>query len=72
MDFEGFRDLIDAIGGVEFDVPTRMYYTDPKQNLEIDLYPGKQLLDGKKAEMFMRFRQNNDGTGYAEGDIGRM
>jgi len=70
--FEGFRELIDAIGGVEFDVPARMYYTDPKQDLKIDLYPGKQLLDGKKAEMFMRFRQNDDGTGYAEGDIGRM
>lgn len=72
VNFEGFRNLIDAIGGVEADVPMRMYYTDPEQNLRIDLFPGKQILDGRKAEMFMRFRQNNDGTGYAEGDIGRI
>lgn len=72
LNFDGFRQLIDAIGGVEFNVPFRMYYTDPVQDLVIDLYPGKQVLNGEKAEMFMRFRQNNDGTGYVEGDIGRL
>lgn len=70
--FKGFRELIDAIGGVEVDVPFRMYYTDPAQNLVIDLRQGKQLLDGKHAEMFMRFRYNNDGTGYKNGDIDRI
>jgi len=72
LSFAGFRELIDAIGGVEITVPMRMYYTDPQQNLVIDLSPGKQVLDGRKAEMFMRFRQNNDGSGYPDGDIGRM
>lgn len=71
VSFKGFRDLIDAIGGVEVDVPMRMYYTDPYQNLTIDLYPGEQLLDGRRAEMFMRFRKNLDGSGYPDGDIGR-
>ena len=71
VSFKGFRNLIDVIGGVEVDVPMRMYYTDPVQNLTIDLWPGKQLLDGRHAEMFMRFRQNNDGTGYKNGDIER-
>lgn len=71
VSFKGFRDLIDVIGGVEIEVPMRMYYTDPVQNLTIDLWPGKQLLDGRHAEMFMRFRQNNDGTGYKNGDIER-
>lgn len=71
VSFKGFRNLIDLIGGVEINVPMRMYYTDPTQNLVIDLQPGKQLLDGKKAEMFMRFRQNLDGTGYPNADIGR-
>ncbi len=71
VSFKGFRDLIDVIGGVEINVPMRMYYTDPVQNLTIDLYPGTQLLDGRRAEMFMRFRQNNDGTGYKNGDIER-
>lgn len=71
VSFKAFRELIDAIGGVEVDVPIRMYYTDPVQNLVIDLRPGKQLLDGRHAEMFMRFRKNNDGTGYKNGDIDR-
>ncbi len=70
--FDGFRKLIDVIGGVELDVPIRMKYNDPEQNLVIDLQPGRQILDGKKAEMFIRFRRNNDGTGYADGDIGRI
>ncbi len=72
VSFKAFRELIDVIGGVEVDVPMRMYYTDPYQDLTIDLYPGTQVLDGKKAEMFMRFRKNNDGTGYPNGDIDRM
>lgn len=70
--FKGFRDIIDAIGGVEIEVPMRMYYTDPVQNLTIDLRKGKQTLNGKQAEMFMRFRQNNDGSGYPDGDVGRV
>lgn len=70
--FDGFTDIIDALGGVTVDVPIRMNYTDPVQNLVIDLQPGKQKLDGEHAQMFMRFRKNNDGTGYADGDIGRI
>ncbi len=72
VSFNAFRQLIDAIGGVEVDVPFRMYYTDPVQNLTIDLYPGKRVLTGKQSEMFMRFRYNNDGTGYRNGDIDRI
>lgn len=70
--FDGFNDVIDAMGGVKIDVPIRMYYTDPVQNLTIDLQPGKQTLNGEEAQMFMRFRQNNDGTGYTNGDVDRL
>lgn len=70
--FDGFMDVIDAIGGVKVDVPVRMYYTDPVQGLTIDLQPGPQKLDGEEAHMFMRFRQNNDGTGYVNGDMDRI
>lgn len=72
VSFKAFRNIIDALGGVEIDVPMRMYYTDPVQNLTIDLYPGKQQLSGKQAEMFMRFRKNNNGTGYPNGDVDRI
>lgn len=72
VSFKAFRELIDIIGGVEVNVPIRMLYNDPYQDLKIDLLPGPQLLDGRKAEMFMRFRQNSDGSGYANGDIDRI
>ncbi len=70
--FDGFIDVIDALGGVKVDVPVRMNYTDPVQGLVIDLQPGMQRLDGEEAQMFMRFRQNNDGTGYQNGDTDRI
>ncbi len=72
IDFDGFIEIIDAIGGVRVDVPIRMNYTDPVQGLTIDLEPGLQRLDGEKAHMFMRFRQNNNGTGYKNGDTDRI
>ncbi|MBO5408485.1 MAG: LCP family protein [Clostridia bacterium] len=64
---EGFRNIIDTLGGVWIDVPIRMYYSDPEQDLYIDLQPGFQLLDGNKAEQFTRFR-----SGYANADLGRI
>ena len=64
---DGFRRIIDTLEGVWLDVPIRMYYTDPDQGLYIDLQPGYQLLDGKKAEQFCRFR-----SGYANADLGRI
>lgn len=72
INFKAFRELIDAIGGVDVEVPFRMYYHDPVQNFTIDLLPGMQHLDGRRAEMFIRFRQNDDGSGYKNGDIERL
>ncbi|MBS7297917.1 MAG: LCP family protein [Eubacteriales bacterium] len=63
---EAFRNAIDALDGIEFDVPRRMYYTDPAQDLYIDLQPGLQVLDGNKAEQLVRFRK------YPGGDIDRV
>jgi len=58
--------LADALGGVEVDVPKRMYYVDNAQNLYIDLYPGRQVLKGELLEGFLRFRNDE------MGDLGRM
>ena len=73
---EGFIKLVDAIGGITFDVPIDMDYDDTSQDLHIHLKAGEQLLDGDKAEQLVRFRHNNDGTSYPEeygdNDIGRM
>ena len=72
FDLAGFRYLIDSIGGVEFDVPMRMKYSDPSQNLYIDLQPGLQVLDGDKAEQLLRFRKDNYNRGYRRGDLERI
>ena len=67
-----FQQIIDCIGGVYFNVPIYMYYDDPEQDLHISLAPGYQLLNGYQCEQVVRFRQNNDGTGYPNGDLGRI
>ena len=72
VDLEGFVDLIDALGGVDFEVPYNMNYEDPTQNLSIHVQKGMQHLDGKTAVGVVRWRKNNDGTGYSSGDIGRI
>lgn len=63
----GFRDVIDAVGGVYYDVPQDMDYDDPYQDLHIHLKKGYQLLDGDKAEQYVRCRSI-----YSTGDIGRV
>lgn len=76
VDTEALKALVDAIGGVYFDVPIDMKYTDKKQGLYINLKAGYQLLDGDKAEQVVRFRHNQDGTTYSyeygDNDTGRM
>ncbi|KYH34497.1 transcriptional regulator LytR [Clostridium tepidiprofundi DSM 19306] len=73
IDYAGFRELIDAIGGVDMKINRNMYYDDPTQNLHIHFKKGTVVhLNGKKAEEFVRWRKNNDNTGLANGDIGRI
>lgn len=66
VDLDAFRKIVDAIGGVEVDVPQNMFYEDPYQDLYINLKKGPQLLDGDKAEQLVRFRS------YPMGDIARV
>ncbi len=66
----GFIQLVNTIGGVNFDVPYYMNYDDPTQNLHIHFSPGMQYLNGYDAIKVVRWRQNNDGTNY--GDIARI
>ena len=76
IDTDAIIEVVDAIGGVTFDVPIDMDYDDPAQDLHIHLKAGEQLIDGEKAEQLLRFRHNNDGTSYpseyGDNDIGRM
>lgn len=57
LDIDTIKAIIDKLGGVYFDVPAKLRYRDPVQNLNIDLEKGYQLLDGDKTEQLLRFRK---------------
>ncbi|SDZ90708.1 LCP family protein [Selenomonas ruminantium] len=65
---KSFKKIIDAIGGIDIDVPKRMHYEDPWDDdggLIIDFQPGMQHMDGAKAVTYVRYRDE-------EGDLGRI
>lgn len=65
---KSFKKVIDAIGGIDIDVPKRMHYEDPWDDdggLLIDFQPGMQHMDGAKAITYVRYRDE-------EGDLGRI
>lgn len=75
LDYKGVEKIIDQIGGVEVDIPFKMKYKDPVAipPLNINISPGKQILDGKKSLEFLRYRkENNNKGGYRDGDLGRI
>ena len=72
VDLRAFVELVDEIGGVDFDIPVNMDYDDPYQDLHIHFEAGPRHLSGKEALQVVRWRQNNDGSGYATADIGRI
>lgn len=76
VDTNVLKQVVDAIGGVEFDVPIDMKYDDYSQDLHIDLKAGYQKLNGQQAEWLVRFRHSNNGATYSseygDNDIGRM
>ena len=73
VEWEAVGELVDAIGGVWFDVPRNMNYDDPTQDLHIHIEKGYQLLDGEDAMGVIRYRHDNDMRyGYADGDLGRI
>ncbi len=59
LEIDTIKEIVDKLGGVYFDIPADLKYTDPTQNLYIDLKKGYQLLNGDKTEQFLRFRKSN-------------
>lgn len=64
---ETVKRIVDAVSGIEIDIPHDMDYEDPAQGLSIHLRAGKQTLNGREAIGFLRYR-----SGYISGDIGRL
>lgn len=65
MPMSALSNLIDILGGISYDVPENMYYSDPAQNLKINLKAGRQTLNGDRALQLVRYR------GYAGGNTAR-
>ncbi len=66
IDTESFTQVVDALGGVEVNVPKPMNYVDHTQNLYIHFQAGRQVLNGQHLQEYVRFRED------ALGDIGRI
>ncbi|MBR2894167.1 MAG: LCP family protein [Oscillospiraceae bacterium] len=71
VEWEAIGEIVDALGGVYFDVPYNMDYDDPYQDLYIHQKKGYRLLDGDDAMQVIRWRKNN-GESYGIGDSGRQ
>lgn len=73
IEWDAIGELVDALGGVEFEVPYLMDYTDPFQDLRIYQEPGLRVLNGDDAMQVIRWRKNNGpGSDLQVGDTGRM
>lgn len=66
LDWKGFIEVINLIGGVDLYVDKDMHYEDPYAHLKIDIKHGYQHLDGEKSGQYVRFRTDE------LGDIGRV
>lgn len=78
VDFEGFKKIVDSIGGIKYNVEKDMYYYDPTDGTLINLKAGEQILDGDKALQYVRFRNDaqgdfaRDSTGKIYGRVSRQ
>ena len=76
VEWEAVGKIVDAMGGVWFDVPRDMNYEDPYQDLSIHQEKGYRLLSGDDAMQVLRYRHDNRRNGvmlgYPDGDLGRI
>ena len=73
VEWEAVGEIVNAMGGVYFDVPRNMNYDDPYQDLHIHQSKGYRLLTGEDAMQVLRYRHDNDMRyGYPDGDLGRI
>lgn len=68
VNFAGFANLIDALGGITIDVPKRIvdetYPTDDYGTMRVEFAPGLQRMNGERALIYARTR-------HADNDFGR-
>jgi len=72
VDYEAVKAVVDAIGGIKVTVPMDMNYDDPADDLHIHFEKGQVVSEGEDIIKLLRYRKNNKGGGYKEGDLGRV
>lgn len=72
VDYEAVEKIVDAIGGIKVEVPLAMNYDDPADDLHIHFEKGQVVKKGEDIVKILRYRKNNKGGGYKEGDLGRV
>ncbi len=73
IEWDAVGAIVEAMGGVYYDVPRNMNYDDPYQDLHIHQTKGYRLLSGEDAMQVLRYRHDNDRHyGYPDGDLGRI
>jgi LCP family protein required for cell wall assembly len=69
VNFDGFKTLIDRLGGIYVDVPKVIndpaYPTDDYRTIKVHFDPGMQLMNGNRALIYARTR-------HADNDFGRI
>lgn len=63
VNFEGFKQVVDAVGGVEIQVTKPMHYDDPfdgPEGLHIHFEPGTYHMYGEEALKYARYRSDSD------------
>ncbi|MEC9488878.1 MAG: LCP family protein [Halanaerobium sp.] len=68
IDYVGARDVVDALGGVEFELNKRMV-VDDGEGEPLVLKPGKQHLDGEEARRLLRYRQGRSPFASSEVEV---
>ena len=66
INFKGLVKLVDAVGGVEVDVPKQLCTDNSSRTGEVCIQPGRRTLKGEEALVFARDRKQ-----LADGDFGR-
>ena len=66
VNYRGFVEVVDALGGVDISVDRAMHYDDRRGNVHIHIEPGEHHFDGEQALNYARFRHD------ATGDLGRI
>lgn len=72
VDYKAVKAIVDAIGGIKVTVPMDMNYDDPADDLHIHFEEGQVVSKGEDIIKLLRYRKNNKGGGYKEGDLGRV